>query len=47
MRAAGVAACPKDSAKEVKEMCDIMVCPCQYGAVAELIEYIEKHLIRG
>ena len=44
LRAADVSACPANAMDEVKMMCDVQLCSCDEGAIADLIEYIEKNL---
>lgn len=43
LRAADVAACPSNALDSVKAVSDIIVCDCNDGAIADLIEYIERH----
>lgn len=42
LKAAGTSVAVGDGAKEIIEMCDLVVGPCKDGAVADLIEYIER-----
>lgn len=44
LRAADVSACPSNAMDDVKAMCDIQLCSCDEGAIADLIDYIEKNL---
>ena len=44
LRAADVAACPANALDEVKAISDVVLCDSGAGAIAELIEYIEKQL---
>ena len=44
LRAADVSACPANAMDEVKQICDIQLCSCNEGAIADLIEYIEANL---
>ena len=43
--AAGFSATPQNGQEELKEIVDLVVCHCNDGAVADLIEYIEQHFI--
>ncbi|MBR2908282.1 MAG: HAD-IIB family hydrolase [Clostridia bacterium] len=43
LRAADLAACPSNALDSVKAVADVIVGSCNDGAVADLIEYIEKH----
>jgi Cof subfamily protein (haloacid dehalogenase superfamily) len=45
LQAAGFAAMPKNSPDELKHHADLIVCDCGDGAVADLIEYIEREVI--
>ena len=42
LEAADVAVCPANAIPEVRNICDVTVCHCDDGAVADLIEYIER-----
>ena len=42
LKAAGMSVAVGDGAKDIIEMCDMVVGPCAKGAVADLIEYIEQ-----
>jgi len=42
LQAAGFAAMPQNSPDELKYLADLVVCDCNDGAVADLIEYIER-----
>ena len=42
LRAADVAVCPSNAIEEVKNVCGVTVCSCDDGAVADLVEYIER-----
>lgn len=42
LQAAGFAAVPQNSPDELKKFADLVVCDCNEGAVADLIEYIER-----
>ena len=42
LKAAGTSVAVGDGAKEIIDMCDMVVGPCAQGAVADLIEYIER-----
>lgn len=42
LQAAGFAAMPQNSPDELKKYADMVVCDCSEGAVADLIEYIER-----
>jgi Cof subfamily protein (haloacid dehalogenase superfamily) len=42
LQAAGFAAMPQNSPDELKHYADLVVCNCDDGAVADLIEYIER-----
>lgn len=44
LRAADFSACPANAMDEVKKIVDVEVCSCDEGAIADLIEYIEKNL---
>lgn len=41
LKAAGTSVAVGDGAKDIVDMCDMVVGPCAQGAVADLIEYIE------
>ena len=43
LRCADVAACPENASDEIKKIASVHVCHCRDGAVADLIERIEKH----
>lgn len=45
LRAADFACCPDNAIDEVKEICKIHLCHCDNGAIADLVEKIEKDLI--
>lgn len=40
---ADLAACPSNALDSVKKVADVVLCNCNDGAVADLIEYLEKH----
>lgn len=42
---ADVSACPSSGLQKIIDMCDVVVCPCGEGAIAGLIEKIEKENI--
>jgi len=42
LEAAGFAAMPKNAPDDLKRLADLVVCSCDDGAVADLIEYIEQ-----
>jgi Cof subfamily protein (haloacid dehalogenase superfamily) len=42
LKAAGFAAVPENSPDDLKRQADLVVCHCNDGAVADLIEYIER-----
>ena len=42
LAAAGVSVCPDNAPGDIKSRADLVVCHCHDGAVADLIEYIEK-----
>lgn len=42
LQAAGFAAMPQNSPDDLKHLADLVVCSCDDGAVADLIEYIEQ-----
>ncbi len=42
LKAAGFAAVPQNSPDDLKRQADLVVCHCDDGAVADLIEYIER-----
>lgn len=42
LRAAGFAAMPQNAPEELKALANLVVCGCSDGAVADLIEYIER-----
>lgn len=44
LRSADVAACPENASDTVKEICSVHLCHCKDGAIAELIDFIEKRL---
>ena len=41
LKAADVATCPANAMDEVKELCDLVLCPCDEGVIADVIEAIE------
>ena len=41
LKAADVATCPANAMEEVKELCDLVLCPCDEGVIADVIEAIE------
>lgn len=43
LRVADLAACPSNALDSVKETSDVVLCSCNDGAIADLIEYLEKH----
>lgn len=43
LRVADIAACPENALDSVKAVSHVTLCHCDGGAVADLIEYIEKH----
>lgn len=45
LKAADVACCPANAIDEVKAICKIHLCHCDGGAIADLIDKIEKDLI--
>lgn len=42
LQVAGFAAIPQNSPEDLKQYADLVVCDCNEGAVADLIEYIER-----
>ncbi len=42
LQAAGFAAMPQNAPEDLKHLADLVVCSCDDGAVADLIEYIEQ-----
>ena len=44
LRAADFSACPSNAMDEVKAICDVQLCSCDEGAIADLIEYIEERI---
>ncbi len=42
LKAAGFAAMPQNAPDDLKHLADLVVCSCDDGAVADLIEYIEQ-----
>jgi hydroxymethylpyrimidine pyrophosphatase-like HAD family hydrolase len=42
--AADVAVCPANACDSIKEVADVEVCHCKDGAIADLIEKIEKDI---
>ena len=44
LRCADVAACPSNATDTVKSLCDIEVCHCKDGAIAALIEEMERRI---
>lgn len=44
LKAADVAACPSNAIDSVKAIADVILCDCRDGAIADLIEYIEKEI---
>lgn len=42
LQAAGFAAMPQNAPEELKENADLVVCDCNEGAIADLVEYIEQ-----
>ena len=49
LKAADIAICPANALDEVKEICDLVLCHCDEGVIADVIEAIEagKILPRG
>ena len=41
---ADVAVCPENAVDEVKAICQLQVCHCKEGALAEMIDEIERRL---
>lgn len=44
LKFADVAACPENATDAVKDICSVHLCHCKDGAIAELIDVIEKHI---
>ena len=44
LQAAGFAVMPQNSPDELKHYADLIVCDCDHGAVADLVEYIEQQV---
>ena len=42
LRMANVPCCPSNAIDKVKEICKLQVCKCDDGAIADIIENIEK-----
>lgn len=42
MKAAGTSVCPANANEKIKEICDLTVCDMMEGAVADLIEFIDR-----
>lgn len=47
MKAAGTGVCPSNASEKVKEVCDHIVCDMMDGAVADLIELIDRKIMKG
>lgn len=41
---AGISACPADAQEKVRQICKVITCPMSGGAIADLIEYIERRV---
>ena len=41
LKAADIAICPANALDEVKEVCDLVLCDCDEGLIADIIEAIE------
>ena len=41
LKAADIAICPANAMDEVKEICDFVLCDCDKGLIADIIEHIE------
>ena len=41
---ADVAVCPENAVDEIKRICKLQVCHCKDGALADMIDEIEKHI---
>jgi hydroxymethylpyrimidine pyrophosphatase-like HAD family hydrolase len=41
LKAADIAVCPANAMDEVKEICDLVLCDCNEGLIADVIENIE------
>ena len=41
LKAADIAICPANAMDEVKEICDLVLCHCDEGVIADVIEAIE------
>ena len=46
LKAADIAICPANALDEVKEICDLVLCDCDEGVIADVIECIETGKIR-
>ena len=46
LKAADIAICPANAMDEVKEVCDLVLCDCNEGLIADIIENIETGKIR-
>lgn len=44
LASADVSACPSSALQKIIDMCNYVVCPCAEGAIAGLVEMIEKEL---
>ena len=42
LKYAGLSAAPADALDEIKAAADLIVCPCAEGALADLVEYLER-----
>jgi hydroxymethylpyrimidine pyrophosphatase-like HAD family hydrolase len=41
LKAADIAICPANAMDEVKKICDFVLCDCDEGLIADIIEHIE------
>ena len=46
LKAAYIAVCPANAMDEVKEICDLVLCHCDEGVIADVIEHIKTGKIR-
>ena len=44
LKGADIAVCPENAVDEIKEICHLQVCHCKDGALAEMIDEIEKKI---
>ena len=44
LEGADVAVCPENAVDEIKRICDLQVCHCKDGALADMIDEIEKRI---